>query len=122
MLPKAFRLTHRVLFKKTMGAGRSLCQNPYFLVLGLPRVTEAPSPTRYGFVVSKKVSNRAVHRNTVKRRLREIVRQDVLVRHPEVFQPYVAIVVIARKDALTASYQQMQHAMMKCLQKQGPQN
>ena len=39
-------------------------------------VTVRPGPGRLGFVVSKKVDNRASERNLVKRRLREILRRE----------------------------------------------
>ena len=56
---------------------------------------------RIGFTVSKKVGN-AVIRNHIKRQLREIVRL-----HPLVSGTGMDIVIIARRSAVNASYQEL---------------
>lgn len=66
-------------------------------------VTVRPGPGRVGFVVSKKVDNRAVVRNLVKRRLRAIVRHEksLFARRAE---GAVDVVVAARPEAKDAPY------------------
>ncbi|MBP5343631.1 MAG: ribonuclease P protein component [Alphaproteobacteria bacterium] len=60
--------------------------------------------TRFGFTVSKKISKLATKRNYLRRTLREIVRH-----HPSVIQDYPSndFVLIARKEALERSYQEL---------------
>lgn len=96
-------------------------RSPYFVFLALPRAYQSDSPTRFGFIVSKKVSNKANKRNKIKRRLRELVRTELLAHHPETIAPFSAIVLIARQTALEASYQQLKDALLACLEKLHPQ-
>ena len=60
--------------------------------------------TRFGFTVSKKVSKFATQRNYLRRKLKEVIRL-----HPSLTQNYPSndFVLIARKEALTHSYQEL---------------
>ena len=60
--------------------------------------------TRVGLTVSKKVSKLATQRNYLRRKLREVIRL-----HPTLIQNYPSndFVLIARKEALEHSYQQL---------------
>ena len=62
---------------------------------------------RVGFVTSRRVGG-AVVRNRVRRRLREIVRQ-----HQHVLRGGFWMVLIARRDAVNASYQQLEHEWLR---------
>ena len=97
-----------------MASGKVLCQNPGFLVLGLKRAYESDTPTRFGFIVSKKVSNKANHRNKVKRRLREIVRELVATPWQDRFSPYIAVVVIARKEICETPFGTLRTLLLEC--------
>jgi ribonuclease P protein component len=116
MLPRAFRLKRSKLFPKTLASGKTLCSNPYFVMLGLKRSYESPMPTKIGFVISKKISNRATVRNKMKRRLREIVRQEMVPTRMNKVSPFISIVIIARKDILEASYSDLQKSLVRCLE------
>ena len=74
MLAKANRLTKRTDFENLRQNGKFLT-TPYFSFSFIKRETDTPS--RFGFVVSKKISKSAVVRNKVKRTLREIVRKNI---------------------------------------------
>jgi ribonuclease P protein component len=78
-------------------------------------VTVRPGPGRVGFVVSKKVDNRAVVRNAVKRRLRSILRQEKVrfVRRPE---GAVDVVVAARPEAKDAEFSELHDDVLTALQ------
>jgi len=117
MLPQAFRLKRSGLFQKTLASGKVLCQNPRFLVLGLKRVYESPTPTRFGFIVSRKISNRANVRNKVKRRLRELVRALIKTPWMEPLAPYIAVVVIARQGICDTSYGELHALLLQCLKR-----
>ena len=61
--------------------------------------------TRFGFVVSKRISGRAIDRNRVRRRLREIVRQaPIRVGWDQL--------LIARRPILDADFQTIRTAVL----------
>ena len=64
-------------------------------------------PCRVGFVTSRRVGG-AVVRNRIRRRMREIVRQ-----HQDDLRPNFWIVLVARRDAANASYQQLEHEWLR---------
>ncbi len=69
MLPAKNRLTKKKDFDAVFKGGRSIKNG--FLILKI--LKNQLKNSRFGFVVSKKVSNKAVVRNMVKRRLRKAV-------------------------------------------------
>ena len=68
---------------------------------------------RIGFTVSTKLG-KAVKRNRVRRRLREIYRL-----HEAEFVPGTELVVVARGRAVTATYRQLETAMLSACKKLG---
>jgi ribonuclease P protein component len=64
-------------------------------------------PCRAGFVTSRRVGG-AVVRNRVRRRMREIVRQ-----HQHDLRAGFWIVLVAKRDAANASYQQLEHEWLR---------
>jgi len=70
MLPKENRLKKKKDFQSISGKGKEL-RNGFLILKFLKNNLEI---SRFGFVVSKKISNKATIRNKVKRRLREILR------------------------------------------------
>ena len=80
-------------------------------LLVLRIAANATGTHRFGFSVSRKLG-KAVVRNHVKRRLRELLRQRVI---PESWD----IVVVARPPAAQASYRQLEQAVDELLSKAG---
>ncbi len=73
MLGKHYRLTKKKDFEKIFKEGKGLRKE--FLAV---KVRENQlKESRFGFVVSQKISKKAVVRNKIKRRLREIVRLKI---------------------------------------------
>lgn len=100
MLPREFRLRSRRDFQRVYRAGRSWAV-PLLALHLLPQ----PSGRRVGFSVSKKVGN-AVTRNTVRRRLSEVVRAEL----PD-WKGGVDGILVARAAAAQAPYEQLAAAV-----------
>lgn len=95
--PKAARLSHSADFQRVRNAGRSF--HGRFIVLGILNIaSDQPmlSPSRVGFITSRRVGP-AVVRNRVRRRLREVVRRD----RPRLRNGFL-LVVVARASAAAA--------------------
>lgn len=71
----------------------------------------APNPVRVGIVISTKVSKKAVVRNTIRRRLKEILRPMHL--------PPCEMVIVAHPEAATADYWQLLKDLSFALKKSG---
>lgn len=71
MLAKAFRLKKKKDFENIAKFGKAFASD--FFVL--KKIDNNSEQTRFGFVVSKKVSKKAVIRNKVKRRIRAGVKE-----------------------------------------------
>jgi len=93
--PKTRRLTHRHEYERVKRYGTT--QRGNLLMLSVTAL-ENSGPWRVGFVTSSRIGG-AIVRNRVRRRLREIVR-----RHQYELRHGFWFVIIARKDAATASY------------------
>jgi len=70
MLPKINRLKKRADFSRVFREGRGFKEDFLFLKI----VKNNLENSRFGFVVSKKFSNKAFLRNKIKRKLRELMR------------------------------------------------
>ena len=96
-------------FHRLYSKGRSAV-TPFLVVYA--RQSRRPG-NRIGFTVSTKLG-KAVKRNRVRRRLREIYRL-----HEERFVPGTELVVVARGRAVTASYRQLEAAFLSACGKLG---
>lgn len=103
--PAAVRLKTRSEFLEVQRNGRRL-QAGGFLMLALPRPGE---PTRLGITVSRKVAC-AVGRNRIKRLVREAFRRG-RPRWPEGWE----VVVVARREAVRATFADVQAAFGRTL-------
>jgi ribonuclease P protein component len=109
MLPAAHRIRRRDDFTSAIRAGQRVSR-PTLVVHYLRLFAEGnPAPPRIGFVVSRAVGN-AVARNTVRRRLREVVRSD-LHRLP----PGAVLVVRALPAAASARSPQLRRDLDSAL-------
>lgn len=88
MLLKINRGLQKKDFASILGSGETI-QTPLFGV----RYTNSED-TKYGWVVSKKISAKAVLRNKIKRRLAEVIAKKML--------PNVHLVVLVKKSILTS--------------------
>lgn len=73
MLLKTNRLRKKKDFEKLFKKGKSF-KNGFLILRLVPNNLEA---SRFGFIISQKVSKSAVLRNKIKRRLRDITKQNI---------------------------------------------
>ena len=109
-LSKKQRLIQASLFGEAFVQKRNFVGR--FMVLWLR--TGQDAALRLGVVTSKKVSNRAVDRNLVRRRLREIFRH-----HRAELSGPVDLVIIGRHNLLAAPYAEVEREFLRLAEKAG---
>ena len=109
MLPKENRLTDDYDFRRVKRLGKSY-HCPLFKLSLAQRKIEGPS--RFGFVISKKIDKRATVRNGIKRLLRRAARER-LEKIPEGFD----IVLVVRPKIVDKSYEEVSAEVDKVLSK-----
>ncbi|OGY90092.1 MAG: ribonuclease P protein component [Candidatus Komeilibacteria bacterium RIFCSPLOWO2_01_FULL_52_15] len=108
MLPRDHRLRGDQQFKKLARYGRSF----FGSAVHLKMVQSGQQQTRFAFVVSTKISKRAVVRNTIRRRMREIIRKEL----PQLKSGF-DVLLIARPKAATLEYWELQGQIVELLNK-----
>ena len=109
-LSKKQRIIKASLFREAFAQRKSFVGR--FMVFWL-RKGEGAS-LRLGVVTSKKVSNRAVDRNRARRVLRDIFR-----RHRAEFSGEVDVVIIGRRNILSAPYADVEAELLRLARKAG---
>ena len=113
MLPQAERLKISSEFTATYNLRKSVSNS--LLICYAGREKNIPeSPTRAGFVVSKKISKKSSDRNRIKRLLREAYRN--MVKSGASFK-WKTLIFLARQDSLNANYTEIQKALEDCIKK-----
>ncbi len=98
MLPKPHRLHHDKEIKALLKSGRT-----FFLPQLIFKYQQTKDDNlKFGFVVSTKVDKRAVVRNQLERRLREIVRAEL----SQLAVGY-SVLIIAKKKALELDFSEL---------------
>ena len=108
MLPKENRLKKKKDFEKLFKEGKSFKEK--FLVLKVNN--NNLDDNRFGFIVSKKISKKAVVRNKIKRQLREIVRKEI-----NNYQKGFDVAVIALPGTELKNFGEMSQALEYILKK-----
>ena len=108
MLAKENRLKKKKDFEKLFKGGRSFREK--FLVLKVNK--NNLDSVRFGFIVSKKVSKKAVTRNKIKRQLREIIRKEI-----DNYQKGFDIAVIALPGIISKDFKEISQALEFALKK-----
>jgi ribonuclease P protein component len=101
---KSRRFTHRSEYERVRQDG--VTRRGKLLILNVAPV-ENSAPSRVGFVTSHRIGG-AVARNRVRRRLREIVR-----RHQHELRAGFWFVLIAKSEAVSASYRSLQDEWLR---------
>lgn len=116
MLKKKYRLKNEKAFSATFRIRN--CKSNEFLTLYVGKdKTDDKIPTKAGFVVSKKIHKRAVKRNKIKRRLREIYTDAVKNNLIDNTQDALSVIFIAKYKCLEIGYDELKQAAIELLQK-----
>lgn len=116
MLKKKFRLRKNISFSATFRLKNCKSNDVLTLYKGKNK-TDQNIPTKVGFVVGKKIHKRAVKRNKIKRRLREIYIEAVKNNQALNLQDAVSLVFIAKSKILDLSFQEIKKSLLDLIQK-----
>ncbi len=113
MLPKQFRLKNKAAFSATYRIKNSFHKGGITLFAGKKKKEE--TPTRVGFVVSKKTHKRAVKRNRLRRLMRESYR--LLLKSNEVgnANQYMSLIFVGGEKALLKPMREVQAIVRELL-------
>lgn len=117
MLNKKNRLTSNSSFIATYHRKRVVSDEFFVLYAGKNKTT-SEIPTKFGFVVSKKIHKRAVVRNKLKRRLREVIFNYIKINNPN----YVSLIISAKVDANNLTYIEIKNRINVLLQRIATKN
>lgn len=110
MLPKENRLTKKKDFERVFRRGKGLKEK--FLIIKV--LGNNLKVSRFGFIVSKKISKKAVLRNKIKRRLRESVRPKL-----NQIRQGIDVAVIACPEIGEKNFREIEEITSKLLEKIG---
>lgn len=108
MLKKKNRIISAVAFEEIFTGGK-IKENEYFRIIFKRNNLDYP---RYGIVVSTKVSKLAVQRNTLKRKIRNILKD-----FSPVFSQGFDVVVIVKKNCLKMEFSKLKGFLNELLLK-----
>jgi len=113
MLPYDYRLKKEMDIKKLFSKGKGV----FDVKVGAKVRKNGLQQTRFVIVVGVKVHKRAFRRNRIRRRVRAI-----LEAHLSHIATDYDIAIIARPEALKASYEELQTSVLSALKKAGVLN
>lgn len=106
MLKKINRISSRKEFLEIKNKGKIISSS----LFGAICLVDETEEIKFGFVISKKISKRAVDRNKIKRRLCE-----VLVKNLNKFKAGTKIVFLAKKSLLGADIEKIEEEIDKLI-------
>lgn len=112
MLAKNYRLRKDQDIKQVLKKGKAF----YARDLGIKFLVNQEENSRFCFVVSNKVHKKAVYRNRLRRRIREVVRLN-----RESLKGHYDVVVLAKpnKEILARTYQELREEILYVFRKTG---
>ena len=114
MLPNKYRLKKRNAFTATYRTGNSCYMNGITVFSG--KLKKDNSPTKVGFVVSKKVHKRAVKRNRIRRLMRESLR--LYIKENGVLDSkYMSLIFVGSAKLLNSKFNDVDIIIRKIMSK-----
>ncbi len=113
MLPRKYRLKKRTAFNATYRTGISYHKDGITVFCGRKKTNN--SPTKIGFVVSKKIHKRAVKRNRIKRLMRESFRLHIKSLNNGYDSKYMSLVFTASTRLLGKGFKEIDCGMKKLI-------
>lgn len=108
MLPKNNRITHRKDFEKIFKEGKGF----FTKVMGIKFINNSLEESRFGIIISNKISKKAVIRNKLKRQIREIIHADL-----EKIKTGIDVSIICQPGIEKLEYEEIKAEIIKILQK-----
>jgi len=108
MLPKKFRLKKKKVFESVFKKGKVIKGQSVFLNIKKNNLTYS----RFGFVVGKKTAKKAVVRNKIKRRLRGIIKREILN-----IKDGFDVVIVTNPKIVEKEYQEIREELKDVLKK-----
>ena len=108
MLAIKYRLTKQKDFDNVWQTGRSSFDE----ALGLKASKNKLANSRFGFIVSAKISKKAVDRNKIKRQLRQVIRDSI-----KEIKPGYDVVIITQPAIINKEYKEIKNLVLKSLVK-----
>ena len=113
MLKKEYRLKKKTAFTATYKTGNIIHGKGITLFYGKRNITS--QPTKVGFVVSKKISKRAVKRNRIKRLMRESYR--LIIKNKIENNTYMSLIFVASSNLIKKDFKYIDLEIKKILAK-----
>ena len=108
MLPKENRLTHRKDFDNTFKGGKGLFSD----ILNIKFINNNLENSRFGIVVSNKISKKAVIRNKIKRQIREVIHRNLTE-----INNGLDIMIICKPEISKKDFQEIEQTIIQLFKK-----
>ncbi|MBD3282529.1 MAG: ribonuclease P protein component [Candidatus Portnoybacteria bacterium] len=108
MLKKEYRLKKKKDFQNVFEKGETIAGRFVFF----KKAKNKSDEKRFGFIVSSKVSKKAVVRNKIKRRLRAIVKEEV-----DNIKSGLDMVIIAKPQVVDKSFNEIKEEVLELFKK-----
>ena len=113
MLKKEYRLKSKKAYKATYHTGSSANIGGIIVFYGINNTQNLP--TKFGFVVSKKIHKRAVKRNRIKRLMRECVR--TYIKNNIISNKHASLILVATSKLINKDYNYINNSINKILER-----
>ncbi len=116
MLKKKYRLRNSTAFWATLKL-KNCKADDYLIIYKGKSKNNYSAPTKVGIVVSKKIHKRAVKRNKIKRRIREIYQEAFKTGYADNIKDAMSLVFITRQKVIDADFLTLKKSVFELLQK-----
>ena len=106
MLAIKYRLTKQKDFDNVWQTGRSNFNE----ALGIKVSKNKRANSRFGFIVSAKISKKAIDRNQIKRRLRQVIKDNI-----KEIRPGYDVVIVTQPAIINKEYKEIKNLVVKGL-------